>query len=58
MIDRGRSYLIRTQESDGGWPETTRPSGNLSYAHRIPTSGWATQALLERAQQRAQQGGK
>ena len=46
MIHRGRSYLIGTQESDGGWPETTRPSGNLSYAHRISTTGWATQALL------------
>ena len=35
------------QEPDGGWVETTRPSGNQSYAQRVSTSGWATLALLE-----------
>lgn len=42
----GRAFLLREQESDGGWPATTRPSGNDSYAQRISTSGWATLALL------------
>ena len=43
---RGRQYLLRTQQSDGGWPETTRPSGAQSYAQRISTSAWALLALL------------
>lgn len=46
VIQRGRAYLISTQQSDGSWPETTRPSGAESYAQRLSTSGWATQALL------------
>ncbi len=46
LIRRGREYLIAAQESDGGWPATTRPSGADSYAQRLSTSGWATQALL------------
>jgi len=37
------------QESDGGWPETTRPSGSQSYAERISTTGWVVYALLETA---------
>jgi len=45
-IDRARQYLLRTQRPDGSWPETTRPSGAQSYAQRISTSAWATQALL------------
>ena len=45
-IARGRQYLIRTQESDGGWPETTRPPNGHSYAQHISTSAWATEALL------------
>lgn len=45
-IGRGRGYLIATQDSEGGWPETTRPPGRHSYAQHISTSGWATQALL------------
>ena len=45
-LDRARQYLIRTQRPDGSWPETTRPSGAQSYAQRISTSAWATQALL------------
>ncbi len=46
MLARGRRYLIDMQEQDGGWPETTRPTGRFSYAHRISTSGWAAQALV------------
>jgi hypothetical protein len=46
MIARGRAFLIATQRDDGGWPETTRPSGGTSYAQRISTTGWATLALL------------
>jgi len=45
-IARGRAFLIAAQETDGGWPATTRPPGVDSYAQRISTSGWATQALL------------
>ncbi len=46
MVRRGRAYLIASQEKDGSWPETTRPAGSESYAQRISTTGWATQALL------------
>jgi hypothetical protein len=45
-IRRGRAYLRDTQESDGGWPETTRPAGGRSHAQRLSTTGWAVQALL------------
>jgi hypothetical protein len=45
-IERGRNYLIATQQPDGGWIETTRPPGAVSYAQRISTTGWATLALL------------
>ena len=46
VIARGRTFLVRAQLDDGGWIETTRPSGNQSYAEHISTSGWATLALL------------
>jgi Squalene-hopene cyclase C-terminal domain len=46
MIARGRAFLVAAQREDGGWPETTRPSGGTSYAQRISTTGWATLALL------------
>ncbi len=46
-IERGRPYLIRTQLSPGGWPETTRPPGSQSYAQHLSTSAWATLALIE-----------
>ena len=46
MIRRGRAYLVSTQQDDGSWTETTRPSGNESYAQRLSTTGWATLALL------------
>jgi len=45
-IARGREFLIRMQQSDGGWAETTRPSGNTSYAEHISTTGWVLYALL------------
>ncbi|WP_169974498.1 prenyltransferase/squalene oxidase repeat-containing protein [Tautonia rosea] len=43
---RGRSYLVATQLPSGGWPETTRPSGNESDAQHFSTTAWATLALL------------
>lgn len=45
-IARGRAFLMSLQEADGGWPETTRPSGAQSYAERVSTTAWATYALL------------
>ncbi len=42
MIARGRAFLIAEQLNDGSWVETTRPLGNVSYAQRISTCGWAT----------------
>jgi hypothetical protein len=47
ILARGRAFLIAQQKPDGSWTETTRPSGNVSYAQRISTSGWALLALLE-----------
>jgi hypothetical protein len=46
MIKRGRAFLIKSQQEDGSWPETTRPAGAQSYAQRISTTAWATLALL------------
>ena len=46
MLRRGRTFLLATQQEDGSWTETTRPSGGDSYAQRVSTTGWATQALL------------
>jgi hypothetical protein len=45
-ISRGRDYLVSQQRPDGSWPETTRPTGQESYAQRISTTGWALLALL------------
>lgn len=45
-IKKGRRYLLNNQQDDGGWIETTRPPGAVSYAQRLSTAGWATQALL------------
>jgi hypothetical protein len=45
-IHRARNFLALQQESDGGWPATTRPPGGESYAQRLSTTGWATLALL------------
>lgn len=52
LIDRGRSYLVSSQLADGNWPETTRPAQATSYAQRLSTTGWATQALLLTGQSR------
>jgi outer membrane protein assembly factor BamB len=46
-ISRGRTYLQQAQSGDGSWVETTRPTGQESYAQRISTTGWALLALLE-----------
>ncbi len=46
-IQRGRGYLIASQDDDGGWVETTRPPGQESYAQRISTTAWALLALLD-----------
>ena len=46
MIQQGRHFLISAQLPDGSWPASTRPSGGVSYAQQISTSGWATLALL------------
>lgn len=46
MRKRGRRYLVAEQQADGSWNETTRPSGAVSYAERLSTTGWATLALL------------
>jgi hypothetical protein len=47
MIERGAAFLRETQLDDGGWPETTRPSGDVSYAQRLSTTGWCTLAMLK-----------
>ena len=47
MMSRGKRFLIAEQQADGSWIETTRPPGNVSYAQRISTTGWATLALVE-----------
>jgi hypothetical protein len=46
-IESGRAYLLRQQLEDGSWPETTRPSGQSSYAQRISTTAWALLAMIE-----------
>jgi hypothetical protein len=45
-LARGREFLVSRQLPSGGWTETTRPSGQQSYAEHISTSGWALYALL------------
>ena len=45
-IAQGRAFLINTQSPDGSWPETTRPPGRQSYAHRVSTAAWCLQALV------------
>jgi hypothetical protein len=46
VSQRGRAFLISTQQPDGSWPETTRPAGAVSYAQRVSTTAWATLALI------------
>ena len=50
QLTQGQTFLIKQQEPEGGWPETTRPPGGVSYAQHISTSAWALIALthLER----------
>jgi hypothetical protein len=43
---RGRELLLSRQLPSGGWTETTRPSGQQSYAEHISTTGWVLYALL------------
>lgn len=53
IIQRGRSYLVSTQNEDGSWPETTRPPRGDSYAQRMSTTGWVTLALFATEKYRA-----
>jgi len=46
LIRSGRAFLLAGQLDDGGWVETTRPPGGISYAQRLSTTGWVTEALL------------
>jgi hypothetical protein len=47
LIDKAKKQLVAWQSDNGSWEETTRPSGSISYAHRIATTSWALEALLE-----------
>lgn len=47
IVERGRAALLKLQQEAGGWQETTRPPGGVSYAEHISTTGWALYALLE-----------
>lgn len=44
-LRRGRVWLLAQQETDGSWPETTRPGGAVSYPQRLSTVAWAVLAL-------------
>jgi squalene cyclase len=44
-IARARTWLLKSQFPEGGWPGTTRPPGGASYAQHISTTGWAAIAL-------------
>lgn len=46
MQAKGILYLIRSQLSDGSWPETTRPLPRESYSQRVSTSAWSLLAML------------
>ncbi len=46
QIAAGRKFLVEQQLSNGGWPETTRPAGQQSYAHHVSTTAWAAMALF------------
>jgi hypothetical protein len=49
VLGRGRRFLLAHQQPDGGWIETTRPSGAESYAMHISTTAWALMALVATA---------
>lgn len=51
-IGKGRAFLAAQRAGTGGWPETTRPSGQQSYAHHVSTTAWAVLALLSGDQER------
>jgi hypothetical protein len=44
-IARARTWLLKAQFPEGGWPGTTRPPGGASYAQHISTTSWAAIAL-------------
>jgi squalene cyclase len=44
-IARARTWLLKTQFPEGGWPGTTRPAGGASYAQHISTTAWTAIAL-------------
>ncbi len=46
-VERGRAELLRLQLAEGGWQETTRPPGGVSYAEHISTTSWVLYALVE-----------
>lgn len=46
-VERGAEWLGRAQLASGGWPATTRPSGGVSYAQHVSTTGWAVLALIK-----------
>ncbi|MBL8217232.1 MAG: hypothetical protein JNK87_41310 [Bryobacterales bacterium] len=47
VVPRAVAWMEKQQLENGGWPATTRPSGGVSYAQHISTTGWATLALLK-----------
>jgi hypothetical protein len=47
LVERGRAALLRLQQDAGGWQDTTRPPGGVSYAEHISTTAWVLYALLE-----------
>ncbi len=47
LVEKGKRQLVLWQLEEGSWEETTRPSGGVSYAHRVSTTAWAVEALLE-----------
>src|SRR5262249_35006368 len=45
-IERGRQFLIRMQDSAGGWAGTNRPAGGGAYAERILACGLGEDAVV------------